>query len=647
MIHVRTGKKPMKVVLIYPPTTDPTAPYISVPILTGYLRARGLDVLPVDANVEAYDQLLRRQSLSAARERIERRLKGLKKKKFLGHSDQLAWINLHKARSAAHATCDAIDEAVAVMRDRSGVRFYDPVRYEKALITIENALDLVSAAWTPLTLDFAGYRTPFSLLDPHEIVMDAAADHNPFHGYFCGLAERLAQYSPAVIGISMAFTNQVQCAFALAMLLRRMIPGAYLTTGGAAITQILLRLTGRERDNALGPFHSAVLFEGEKSLLGLISAVERGDAPRGIITGERDVDPGGIPAPDFNGLPLDKYLSPEPVLPYDTTRGCYWGKCAFCHYGLTESGTAAYRERPAGQVLDHLQKLSDRHRCRVFYFSQDTIHPRNALRLSRAFSAGGTPWKWASDIRPEPLLTGDCCRELARGGALAFSLGIESADERVLRLINKGVRPDGMRRVINNVADAGIAAECMTFTGFPTETATEALATIRFLESLRDRISLFICGEFHLVPGSLVAAHPEKYGIADLWTVTGDAFIKTLFYTESGPPLSLADIETVDRAVAELSRSFRLHRYPWAGSLSTAHTLLWYNRFGPAVFRDLARNRSIRSPREPAPPGAMRAMALQALENEAAIWQAMVGEKRAVSRRAYGVLAGRCPRWKI
>ena len=637
----------MKIVLIYPPTTDPTAPYISVPILTGYLRARGLDVLPVDANIEAYDRLLRRQSLTAVRERLEHRLKRLKKKKFLGHIDQLAWINLSRARSGAAATCDAIDDAVAVMRDRSGARFYDTARYEKALMTIENALDLVSAAWTPLTLDFAGYRTPFSLLDPHEIVVDAAAERNPFHAYFCGLAERLAQYSPNVIGISMAFTNQVQCAFALAMLLRQKIPGAYLTTGGAAVTQILLRLSGHERDTALGPFHSAVLFEGEKTLLDIISAVERGDAPRGIIKGERNADPGGNPAPDFDGLPLDKYMSPEPVLPYDATRGCYWGKCAFCHYGLAESGTAAYRERPAEQVLAHLQNLSDKHRCRVFYFSQDTIHPQNALRLARSFSAGGATWKWASDIRPERLLTGDCCRELARGGALAFSLGIESADERVLGLINKGVRPDGMRSVINNLADAGIASECMTFTGFPTETVDEALATIRFLESLRDRISLFICGEFHLVAGSMVAGHPEKYGIDDLWTVTGDAFIKTLFYTESKPPLSSADIETVDRAVAKLSRSFRLHRYPWAGSLSTAHTLLWYNRFGPAVFREPAGNRSVQRIPEAAGSGAMRGMAVQAQENEAVIWQAMVGEKRAVSRKAYRALAGRCPKRKI
>jgi anaerobic magnesium-protoporphyrin IX monomethyl ester cyclase len=37
----------MTVALIYPPACDPTAPYLSVPLLAGYLRARGVAVLPL------------------------------------------------------------------------------------------------------------------------------------------------------------------------------------------------------------------------------------------------------------------------------------------------------------------------------------------------------------------------------------------------------------------------------------------------------------------------------------------------------------------------------------------------------------------------------------------------------------------------
>ncbi len=48
----------MGVALVYPPSCDPTAPYLAVPTLAAWLRREGIDVLPVDANVEAWDALL-------------------------------------------------------------------------------------------------------------------------------------------------------------------------------------------------------------------------------------------------------------------------------------------------------------------------------------------------------------------------------------------------------------------------------------------------------------------------------------------------------------------------------------------------------------------------------------------------------------
>ena len=38
-------------------------------------------------------------------------------------------------------------------------------------------------------------------------------------------------------------------------------------------------------------------------------------------------------SPDFDGLPLERYLAPELVLPLATSHGCYHGKCAFCNVG--------------------------------------------------------------------------------------------------------------------------------------------------------------------------------------------------------------------------------------------------------------------------------------------------------------------------
>ena len=60
-----------KLALIYPPTCDPTAPYLAVPMLTGFLRSHGREVLPIDANIEAWDGLLSLDRLTDVAHRLD------------------------------------------------------------------------------------------------------------------------------------------------------------------------------------------------------------------------------------------------------------------------------------------------------------------------------------------------------------------------------------------------------------------------------------------------------------------------------------------------------------------------------------------------------------------------------------------------
>jgi len=164
----------MKIALVYPPTCDPTAPYLAIPALTGFLRANGVEVLPVDANVEAYDALLRRAPMEALRARIEDRIDALEGRPSLDHGAQLEYLALWQARGDALAVPAGIDEAVATLRDP--VRFFDGEQYARAVDTIDAALRVISAAHAPLQLDFTGYRTPFAFTTPEEIARDASPE---------------------------------------------------------------------------------------------------------------------------------------------------------------------------------------------------------------------------------------------------------------------------------------------------------------------------------------------------------------------------------------------------------------------------------------------------------------------------------------
>jgi len=655
----------MTVALVYPPTCDPTAPYLAVPMLTGFLRAHGVPVLPIDANLEAFDALLEPESLARIGARIEDGIAALEKKDALSHEEQLRYAALQRARGDARAAPKGIAEAKAILRDET--RFYDERSYDSATRTIDAALRAVSAAHHPLHLDFTAYRTPFGLLSQDEIQRMAAAAYDPFDTYVEEtLIPRLratfaaSTHKAKVIGLSVCFPGQLQPAFAFAWKIKRALPDVHLTAGGPGLTQMMIRLSGTALAEALGPFDSAVVYEGENTLLRLWQALEAGTPLRAVpnlvlrdalqgarfVAGHGMEDLRALPAPDFDGLPLDRYFSPRLTIPYDPTRGCYWGKCTFCHYGLAEVGTAEYRERDVATMLEHLRALSTKYGTKHFYFSQDSVAPKTLLKLAEGLITSGLELRWGTDLKPEKYLTEARAETLKKAGAVACALGVESGNERVLALIDKGAPVKVVSDVIDRLSSAGVAAEAMCFTDFPTETKDEALDTLRFLDERRDRIAVYIVGEFGLTHGSLVAQEPSKFGMREVWQLEGDRLGLSLFFDPETVWKDDDDRAIVDEELSALSEGWKLRPYPWAGAVSTAHTLLHYARFGSSVFRDRA-TQAERGERGRVLGGkafevVMKfdlARAAEAEGREGEIWGSLVHEERLVSRDAYAALA--------
>jgi radical SAM superfamily enzyme YgiQ (UPF0313 family) len=658
---------PVKLALIFPPACDPTAPYPSVPALAGFLRPLGIEVLSIDANLEAFRRLLRPLPLSRLADQIEQRLIHLGRRPSLDHHAQQTLLALGRVREEAGVVASGIDEALSTLCHP--LHFFDPKRYADAVATVGAALRIISAAYSPLQLDFTSYRTPFALTSSEEMERDADPERDPFHDYIVDeLAPRLRRAAIDAIGISICFPGQLVPAYSFALKLKQIFPMTHLVAGGPAMTQILLRLQGQALRQALGAFDSAVVFEGEHTLLSLCRALAEGrtsarelaqipnlvlpDPASGAsyLPGPPTVDLRTLPAPDFVGLPLDDYLSPQLLLPYDPTRGCYWGRCTFCHYGLTAKGTARYRERAVETVVEHLSTLSARHSTRFFYFSQDSVAPKTLGRLADALAQSGLDLRWGTDLRPEAQLVPELCTRLRKGGAVACSLGVESAHPRILGLIDKGLTPKVASQAVRNLAKSGIAAEVMCFTDFPTETFAEAMATLRFLEEHHSFIAAFIVGQFDLTHGSRVAETPMEFGLREVWTVEGDALKTALFFKERKTSKRAHERVLLEQTLDRLASGWLLRSYPWAGSLSTAHTIFYYDHFGSSVFRDL----SAQAPGRllglrPAKKKSLMDLAKlnPAEENEANIWHELTHVRRKISRQAYDELAAKLPRKRL
>jgi anaerobic magnesium-protoporphyrin IX monomethyl ester cyclase len=660
----------VKTALIYPPAADPTAPYLAVPMLTGFLRAHGKDVLAIDANVEGFDWLLSHARLAHAEETIQARLLRLEERESLDHAEAMEHAALVDVLGECPAVTRGVDDAKSILRHEPS--FFDLAQYGDAVHTIDRALAIVSAAHFPLQMDFSDYRTPFGLLSMEELVAAAEEGQNPFFFYTRDiLVPRLVAADIGLVGISTAFPGQLLPAYAMAFLLRRFLPPqVHLTVGGPGATQMLIRLKGDRLAQALGPFDSAVVFEGEHTLLDLVNTLEsraplenvgnlitRRDGAAGYRAKPSMEDLRKLPAPDFSDFPLSAYFSPRTTLPYDPTRGCYWGKCTFCHYGLAEVGTASYRERLVPTMVDHLRALSEAYGTKHFYLSQDSVAPKTLVKFAEGVVESGLDIRWGTDLKAEKYLTQERADLLKKAGAVACAVGVESASNRVLKLIDKGPPVSVITDAMTRLDQAGIAAEAMLFTDFPTENFDEASETLNWVETERDRIATYIVGVFGLTHGSLVAKRPADFGIAETYEVSGDDLGLGIFFSPSSAWKTEEERAELEVRMAELSERWYLRRYPWAGAVSTAHTLLFYDRFGRDVFRTMAETPSrlpkIVGSNDSDSNGQGDALVIslrfapedtsEAASRDGALWSQMIERERRVSRARWQTLSAELP----
>ena len=596
-----------KILFVYPPTADLTGPYLSIPYLKAAVEERGHETAVLDLNLAAYLDLLSGRRLLEIAEDCRKRLAALPVTE-LPWPQAAEYLALSIAVHDADSVAAEIDAAVRGLRDPE--QFYDPERYQQIHTLLERAMALISARHFPLELSFTRYETPFSLNTAEEIERASGPDENPFfRSYEDHLIPRMSSESPDVVGVSANFNAQLQQAFSIGRLLKQSFPRTHVVLGGAAVTQLVLR-SESTAVKSLSPFaDSLVLFEGEHTLPDLLDLIGKGDrsrTPDNVVRVDSDQenpvrkavfqDLNLLPAPDYGGLPLESYLSPEPILYVAPTRGCYWTRCAFCHYGLADTGTAPYRKRDAKLLVADIARMQQRHGARFFYFAGDLIDPRYLHELAEEILATGLQIRFTSDLRIESSFSEDQCRKLKAAGMVAAAFGTESDSPRLLGLMDKGTRPSMNRTVFRQFAEAGIAVQAMTILDFPTETAAEAHATLDLIEDCGDTIDLFFMEEFDLEAGSRVFRDPATYGLSEVYYSEGDTFRLRACHVSKQQSKSPGEAQAIVRRLNRLMSRYGRRPYPYAGSVAVAHTLMYFDRHGRQVFKQAGRATSSEQP---------------------------------------------------
>ncbi|WP_346158719.1 radical SAM protein [Streptomyces roseiscleroticus] len=492
----------------------------------------------------------------------------------------------------------SVVEAINTFQDP--VAFYDYRRYRKAVLTIKCWFNAMSAVGLPAMFDGVELANhgPVNLSSLKDLVNPSLLQQllHPFDHYLNGPLSQSLAANWDLIGISVNYISQLPFTIRIAELARSLSPNALLCLGGTEITDVIkfLRIKARVWEMFPG-VDLIVVGEGESAFIDILSTLDKGvDIPNspGIISrqGKEGVPPlryenmATLAVPRYDVWDWSQYWSPEPVALYSPTRGCYWNKCTFCDYGLnTDRPTSPSRERPISLLCEDLRGIAEV--AHVAYLAVDAMSPRFLKSFAEVLIENNIFINWSAELRLDRTLARGLAEKLHRAGAVALSFGYESGSQRVLNLIDKGVRIEVIPSVLSALSEAKIGAQMMGFVGFPGETEEEACSTYLFLLRNSDNWTLAGIGDFTLTPGAIVARNPESFGITRIGEYDGDDIVRALFWAdEFGHRNTPGDARSsaIDAIAAKLPRTAMDDR-PWVGGIDSNHSILYFSRNGPSL----------------------------------------------------------------
>jgi hypothetical protein len=517
----------MRTLLVCPPQAHPTQPFLCLPALTAYLRENGFpDTHQRDLNLEAHEWFLRRDRLARSRDRVRSAFAELPRDRPLPLPQMDRFRVLAEAAASADGVVDGIEHALRTLRDEE--LFYDYDGYLAAVKLLDRAFRLISAEHYPSSLTPHNYTLKHSIEREAEVlaaVFDEEA--NFFCEYFREKAlPEILELAPDLLGISLTYTSQVIPGLALARMVKQ---ARRRSTSRSAAGRSPTSARDARSGKVFGVVDSVIVLEGEGPLHELAKNVAAGkEKPADGIgnciwkDGERVVvnPPASplsiesLPTPDFDGMPMERYLSPKLALPLAITRGCYWEKCAFCTlYKVIGPG---FRQRTLDQVMDDIEAVTKRWKSDVIYFVVEDMPPPLFKQLPAALKARGISVKWWTDARLERnLFTDELCRDLYASGCRRIAFGFESASQRLLDLMEKGTSIDEADGILRRLAAAGISNTLYTMIGFrprPSRRRSSRSVAARHKDVV-DEVSLRIFYVDHL---SKVFEHPDHYDVKQL-----------------------------------------------------------------------------------------------------------------------------------
>jgi len=359
------------------------------------------------------------------------------------------------------------------------------------------------------------------------------------------LEEKIIKHAPQLICFTVPFPGNLFAALRSSQFIKQFFPTIKVALGGGYCNTELRSLT----DPRIFQFVDFIsLDDGEGPLLKITQyldgEIDVDELERTFILEKNQVvyknklpntifHHRNLPAPDYSGLPFDKYLSFLDVVnpmhrmwtddrwnKMTISHGCYWKQCTFCDVNLDYISN--YQNTTAVDLVNKIEKIIADTGITGFHFVDEAAPPKILRALSEELLKRKLSITWWTNIRFEKTFDLGLCKIMSESGCVAVTGGLEVASDRLLAKMKKGVDVGQVARVTHNFSRQNILVHAYLMFGFPTQTEQETIDSLEIVRQLfkENCIQSAYWHQFTTTIHSPIGQNPQDFNIE----ITGPIF---------------------------------------------------------------------------------------------------------------------------
>lgn len=511
-------KNTKKFIFATVPIGTPYFPEMSIPSLVSQLRFNGYDVDVMDLNIDFLREIYTKEYILDSIETVKKQydeIQSSENKVVQAYKYEILNDFFENHSELVEKVPNSIEKAVQIIDNEN--LFYNPKLLQFAHKMIHYANKIACLPYAPFDF-FETFETYYD--DLCKIIFDEK--QNIFIKYFESKIEKIKNINPDYVGISITYRQQVIAGLTFAYLLKK-YTNAHINIGGAYISRLTEYIPCYK--DFFEKFVDTISFgDGENSIIELAKYIDEKieisevpqiiykDAVTGrIITNDffAKVSLSKIQMPDYSDYDLKKYFIPEKVLPLQVQRGCYWNTCAFCSF----SHSKMISLKKMSSVVEELKYNLKTYGVSTYMLVDEAITPKILGNFADEIIKNKLNLRFFVHVKLEKDFDYKLLKKLYDAGFRNMWWGLESANERVQKLMNKGISIDNVPSILKNSEEIGILNSLYLMCGFPTATYEEDMETYNFLKKHGNQIHYFLISRFVPSRYSNIYDNQDKYKI--------------------------------------------------------------------------------------------------------------------------------------